>query len=783
MIRALLLVLALAAWGGLAHARIQQPDGLPTPSLDCQFGGPVSGTTTIAAGPRCPAVTFSRTGSTATHCDATGAIVTDAANIPRYGYDCQTHAFLGLLIEDTRTNSALNSLTPTTQTTASLATGAWTLSVVGPGSVTSSAGTAVGTGFGVATAGSPVSMALTGAGTVVLTVAGSPTCMQMEAGAFATSCIITTGAAAARNRDVATIASLGTWFNTTGGTLEATAVWPNLPTGATSSLVQIDDGTGSGNNNRITIRLIGSTPLLLGTTVVSSAAVNINGSSAGVIAGAVQRAAFTFVPGQQQFGQNSQPFRTSAPSATLPPGQALLRIGANASTNTECNCGILRIQFWPIPLWGGRLQQAVQSSGDNSGAGSASTAPLVVQTVDFRSIAPGGTLPSPLRFQRPDFADNMATDWQSDGFLHELLINQPRFGAYTQDGHQLGIGHFPRATTRLNFPRDVTNVIWTKTNMSVVYNRTGLDGVSTSAPTLTATASNATLTQITTFPTFDQTFSAFIRRISGTGTVSVGVGSDCATIPWVDVTATIGSSTLVQVPALGATTVAVTNPCFGLKLGTSGDAVSWDAPMLEVLGVTDRPAVQPIYAQTIGSGITATDLLSVLANDINLNTASFVYVAQVYLDYIGFEHQMLMSLSDGHAAHGNAVFANLGFADGSVNFSGTTTIDGVRQSVSGVQILAPNGMHAGLNTLAISYQRGPPSVWKLSVNGGAVSSATYTDQPLIDPALLTTVSLCSNYDDAISPTESCTGGLEWFKFINVAVTPSDAYLIGLQSGP
>jgi hypothetical protein len=82
-----------ACWGGV---RITAPPGV---TLDLSFMVPGS----MPAG-----VTFTRA-STATYFDSTGTLQTAATNAPRWDYDPVTHALRGLLIEEARTNIALNS--------------------------------------------------------------------------------------------------------------------------------------------------------------------------------------------------------------------------------------------------------------------------------------------------------------------------------------------------------------------------------------------------------------------------------------------------------------------------------------------------------------------------------------------------------------------------------------------------------------------------------------------------------------------------------------------------
>ena len=103
----------------------------------------------------------------------------------------------GLLVENQRQNVLLNSLTPATQTTGTLATGTYTLTAyqgsgIGASSLTMSAGTATGCGTGTATQGNPLTVTITVAGTCTVTVTGSTlVCEQLESGTYGSSCIPT----------------------------------------------------------------------------------------------------------------------------------------------------------------------------------------------------------------------------------------------------------------------------------------------------------------------------------------------------------------------------------------------------------------------------------------------------------------------------------------------------------------------------------------------------------------------------------------------------------------
>ena len=141
----------------------------------------------------------------------------------RLHYDPVTLACLGYLNEPQRTNLLLNSATLSTQSVSVSAT-AYTLSFYGTGTVTlsgaSTAGPLVGTGA------YPTRSTLTftpSAGSLTLTVTGSVTWAQLEAGSTATSWIPTTGTSATRAADVAyvDVATHLPWLSMTNSTFYA----------------------------------------------------------------------------------------------------------------------------------------------------------------------------------------------------------------------------------------------------------------------------------------------------------------------------------------------------------------------------------------------------------------------------------------------------------------------------------------------------------------------------------------------------------------------------------
>jgi hypothetical protein len=152
--------------------------------------------------------------TSATRVNANGVIETVAANVPRFDYSgggCPS-----ILVEPQRTNLVLNSATVTTQTIASLAQ-VYTLSFYGTGTITlSGTHTAIIVGTGT-TRRTYTFTAIVGA--LVLTVSGTCTNGQLEAGAFATSYIPTTSAIVTRNTDVISATGISSSIGQTEGTI------------------------------------------------------------------------------------------------------------------------------------------------------------------------------------------------------------------------------------------------------------------------------------------------------------------------------------------------------------------------------------------------------------------------------------------------------------------------------------------------------------------------------------------------------------------------------------
>lgn len=302
-------------------------------------------------------VTFTRA-STGTFVGSNRLIQTAATNDPRFDHNPTTGESLGLLVEEARTNLLLNSATLSTQSV-TVAAAANTLSFYGTGTVTltgvSTAGPLVGTG-----ANNRVSLTFTPTvGVLVLTVSGSVTNAQLEAGAFPTSYIPTTTATVTRAADVVSItgSNFSSWYNQTEGTVFVEGLGVNNTSGATRRYLEISDSTA------LERMLIGYSATNNTRFLLTDNSVNLvdlfNSASPGLFN---TKNAAAYKLNSFQLATNGTA-STEDTSGTLPTVNQLV-IGVQDTTggnaNTYINGTIKRLTYWPTRLANTTLQQITQ---------------------------------------------------------------------------------------------------------------------------------------------------------------------------------------------------------------------------------------------------------------------------------------------------------------------------------------------------------------------------------------------------------------------------------------
>ena len=197
------------------------------------------------------------------------------------------------------------------------------------------------------------------------------------------------------------------------------------------------------------------------------------------------------------------------------------------------------------------------------------------------------------------------------------------YGGYLAEG----------ARTNLCLQSRDLSTTWTALNATLVKDQVGIDGVTNSASSMTATLGNGSALQTITEAATASAFSLFIKRITGTGTVTIQQGATTS-----EISASLNSSTYTRVSLQGT----VLNPAIGIVLGTSGDKIAVDMVQFE-----NGPfASSPIPTTTVAVTRNA-DLLTYPSAG-NANTSAITIYAEVaYPIAPGNGQQTAVAVNDG----------------------------------------------------------------------------------------------------------------------------------------
>lgn len=284
----------------------------------------------------------------ATYIDSSGVITAATNNQPRFDYDPVTLLCKGLLIEESRANSLLNTNLLATQTV-TVTAAVRTLSFYGTGSITlSGAHIAVVPGTGAYPTRTTYSFTPS-AGSLTLTVTGTVQFAQLEAGAFATSYIPTTTTSLTRNADAVSMTgtNFSSWYNAAEGTFMTYV--SSLGTYAFNSVMDANNGT---TLNRIGIRYNSA-------SVASGIIIDNN-----VQQGPVNPAAPNALPSRFVLAYKANSFAASYRASTVAtdtsgtvPTVTQLEIGHFLnSSGTQLNGHFIQLSYYPLRLTNSEVQ-------------------------------------------------------------------------------------------------------------------------------------------------------------------------------------------------------------------------------------------------------------------------------------------------------------------------------------------------------------------------------------------------------------------------------------------
>lgn len=158
------------------------------------------------------------------------------------------------------------------------------------------------------------------------------------------------------------------------------------------------------------------------------------------------------------------------------------------------------------------------------------------------------------------------TYFDSSGVLQTASAGTPRFQYSAALGNTALL--IERTGTNIClWNRDLTNAAWVATNMTAALDQTGIDNAANSASSIAATAANATILQTRVAGSANRNFSAYVKRITGTGGVDMTTDGGAT---WTAITVT-GSWARQNIPVQ-----TLANPQYGFRLQTNGDKIAVD---------------------------------------------------------------------------------------------------------------------------------------------------------------------------------------------------------------
>lgn len=211
---------------------------------------------------------------------------------------------------------------------------------------------------------------------------------------------------------------------------------------------------------------------------------------------------------------------------------------------------------------------------------------------------------------------------QADGSLISFSANELRYG-------NNGLLCEAPCTNILaaNSHRDLTNGAWSAANVTALKDQTGNDGSANGASSITATANNGTILQARTLASSSRVQTAYVKRISGTGTLEMTTdgGSTWITPTLVGGAAWTNTDTSYRRIIIPAQTV--TNPSIGFRIGTSGDSFAVDFVQNETgprisspVGGGETRSVDVVTGSSLVSALTATGALTLFGRVKQYNT-------------------------------------------------------------------------------------------------------------------------------------------------------------------
>jgi len=235
----------------------------------------------------------------------------------------------------------------------------------------------------------------------------------------------------------------------------------------------------------------------------------------------------------------------------------------------------------------------------------------------------------------PEFSvsrNTTATRVNSSGLIESVASGVPRIDWLGQSCPALLVE--ASGQNQALWSRDLSvSGTWAASGITAVRNAVGADGAASGATTLTSTAASATITQNISHASQSRIFSAYMRRVSGTGQIQLTTNGGTN---WQTVTLTSAFAPFNS----GAQTVA--SGQVGIRMIASGDVIEVDFTQAEIGPVATSP-----ITTTSGAVSRAADVISAsgaLVSGLIGQTEGTMYAE---VDVARFTQNSIISISDG----------------------------------------------------------------------------------------------------------------------------------------
>jgi hypothetical protein len=322
-----------------------------------------------------------------------------------------------------------------------------------------------------------------------------------------------------------------------------------------------------------------------------------------------------------------------------------------------------------------------------------------------------------------------ATRINSSGLIESVASGVPRIDWLGQSCPGLLVE--ASAQNQALWSRDLSvSGTWAASGITAVRNAVGADGTASGATTLTATAASATITQNISHASQSRIFSAYMRRVSGSGQIQLTTNGGTN---WETVTLTSAFAPFNS----GAQTVA--SGQVGIRMIASGDVIEVDFTQAEVGPIATSP-----IPTTVAAVSRAADVISAsgaLVSSLIGQTEGTIYAEFLDVDILD---NPILSIDDGTNNNRIVIYRtpttglwNIFSASNSVNTLGSGTVSSnngklaLAYSSSGM-VLYRNGVQVATSSGAL-----PLSLSAIRLNG-RVTNDLYSTKRLRAAALYTT---------------------------------------------